>query len=501
MPERQHPRQIGIEVRVGMDSPPAMPADDTPFHIAILGDFRGASRPADTPVSSRRPIDIDRDDYDDVLARFAPAARTATSDGAEGTIVTFGDIDDFHPDRLYERMPLFRSLRELRARAADARAFPDVAREFGLGLTAERIEPPPARPSTDTARTLAGGSLLEQIVADTPADEPTRPAPRDELQAFIREAVAPHLVARTDPRQSDFIDKLDQAIASRMRAVLHDPAVQAIEALWRSLFFLVRNADTGTALKIRLIDISRAELAADLAGDGPVADSELSRVLRAAAADTPWSLLAGAWTFGPDARDAQLLQRLAAIASALGSPFIAAASPAFVGLDSFGSGRDPAGWIPPFVAEWEAFRHSAAARWIGLAMPRFLLRLPYGDGADECDAFAFEETPTHEDYLWGNPALLCARLLAESWSDAGADMRPGLHQDVGGLPYHVERVDGEPVPVPCAETLMSERAATRMMELGFMPLASMKDSDAVRLVRFQSVAEPLRGLAGRWNDD
>jgi type VI secretion system protein ImpC len=320
------------------------------------------------------------------------------------------------------------------------------------------------------------------------------------LQAFIREAVAPHLVAREDPRQGEFLERLDEAIATRMRAVLHDPALSALESLWRSILFLVRNADTGTDLKIRLIDLSRAELVADLGSDAPIGETALSGLLRSTSADTPWSLVIGAYTFGPDARDAHVLARIADIARAIGAPVIAAGSPAFVGLGSFGGAGDPAAWLPPTVAEWEAFRRSAGARWIGLAMPRFLLRLPYGDGAEGCDAFAFEEMPAHDAYLWANPAFACARLLAETWSHAGADMRAGMHQDIGGLPYHIERVDGEAVPLPCAEMLMSERAASRMMELGFMPLASMKDSDAVRLVRFQSVAEPVRALAGRWHE-
>jgi type VI secretion system protein ImpC len=142
-----------------------------------------------------------------------------------------------------------------------------------------------------------------------------------------------------------------------------------------------------------------------------------------------------------------------------------------------------------------------AARYLGLALPRFLLRLPYGPGGETADAIDFAEVgeaPSHEDYLWGSPAIACALLLAESFGDSGWGLRPGERLDIEDLPLHVVRAGGEPTAQPCAETLLTERAALRILESGLMPLASLKGRDAVRLVRFQSIAEPAAPLAGRW---
>src|SRR6185369_10696905 len=99
------------------------------------------------------------------------------------------------------------------------------------------------------------------------------------------------------------------------------------------------------------------------------------------------------------------------------------------------------------------FRSTTDARWVGLAMPRFLLRLPYGAKTDATERFAFEEMPdppVHQLYLWGNPAIVCTLLLGEAFSRSGWDMRPGEVSQVDGLPAHVYKKDGEPELKPCA---------------------------------------------------
>jgi type VI secretion system protein ImpC len=151
---------------------------------------------------------------------------------------------------------------------------------------------------------------------------------------------------------------------------------------------------------------------------------------------------------------------------------------------------------------FDELRQSAYARWIGLAMPRFLLRMPYGKNGAETERFDFEELskdPAHERYLWGHPAVACAYLLGEAFTRFGWRMRPGSVLEIDGLPTHVYYRDGEAELKPCAEMLMTEDVAELLLDRGIMPLASIKGSDRVRLVRFQSVADPPAGLAGRWN--
>jgi predicted component of type VI protein secretion system len=151
---------------------------------------------------------------------------------------------------------------------------------------------------------------------------------------------------------------------------------------------------------------------------------------------------------------------------------------------------------------FETLRHSPNARWIGLAMPRFLLRMPYGAKTDATDAFAFEEmpaTPEHERYLWGSPAVACAYLLGHAFTRFGWDMRPGQVSDITGLPAHIYRSDGEAELKPCAEVLLTEEAVELLLERGLIPLISMKGADRIRVARIQSIADPPALLAGRWS--
>jgi type VI secretion system protein ImpC len=256
-------------------------------------------------------------------------------------------------------------------------------------------------------------------------------------------------------------------------------------------------------LQIYLIDVSKAELAADL-GSADAASSGTHRLLVESsvgtAGATPWSLLVGLYTFGPDADDVGLLRRLASIARDAGAPIIAAADSRVVGSPSFGSASDPDDWSDEAAPELDALRRARDACYVGLAAPRFLLRLPYGgpDG-EPCDVPGFQElsAPTaHDDYLWGNSAVLGALLHGEAFASEGWSLRPRL--DVPGLPFHLVRVDGEVTAKPCAEAVLSARAVDRMLDRGVMAVQSMKDGDAVRLARIHSIAEPLAALAFRF---
>jgi type VI secretion system protein ImpC len=200
--------------------------------------------------------------------------------------------------------------------------------------------------------------------------------------------------------------------------------------------------------------------------------------------------------------DAKMLARIGAIAKLAGAPWLSVAESSVVGCPSFGTARDPDGWTAPEDDGWEAIRRLPYAGSLGLAMPRFLLRLPYGRDTDECERLAFEEMvgadPGHESYLWGNPALLCVLLLLQEVAAHGWEIRPGRNLEVRGLPLHIHKRDGEVVAQPCAEALLTERALTRISDRGLMAFASLKDRDAVRLLRFQSISNPPTSLDGPW---
>ena len=146
-------------------------------------------------------------------------------------------------------------------------------------------------------------------------------------------------------------------------------------------------------------------------------------------------------------------------------------------------------------------RHLPEAGAVGLALPRFLLRLPYGEKTSSLESFDFEELEVegeHEDYLWGNPAFVLALLLGQSFERSGWQMRPGSVPDLTGLPLHIYGSAGGTEAKPCAEVLLTDSALERILEAGLIPLISFKGRDSVRVARFQSIAEPARPLTGPW---
>jgi type VI secretion system protein ImpC len=426
------------------------PDSDEPFRILVAGNFSGgASR-------IRKPVAIDRDNFDDVLALFGPEVRLEFAKAP--LAIGFREIDDFHPDRLYERLAPFQSLRNLR----------------------EQLEDGGMLPSASPTPNIGGADLLSMMIGEQPAAA-AAPANRNAWDALLHDIVAPYAEPKPDPRQPEWIRQTDAAITGEMRGILHQPAFQEIEAAWRGLFFLTRRLETGVSLKIYMWDMPQAEL---IAAEGLAA---LRRVLVeetvGISGGVPWGVVAGLYSFGP--QHAAVLAQIAALARAAGAPLVAGVTPEVVGL------------TPVF----DSLRRSADARWIGLAMPRFLLRLPYGEKTDATERFAFEEmpaTPEHERYLWGNPAIACVYLLGEAFTRSGWEMRPGQVSDITGLPAHVYRNDIEAELKPCAEVLLTEEAVDLLLSGGLMPLISIKGSDRVKLARFQSIASPVAPLAGRW---
>ncbi|MBZ5592642.1 MAG: type VI secretion system contractile sheath large subunit [Acidobacteriia bacterium] len=478
---------------------------DAPFLIAVLGDFSGRENRGvlDAQLQGRKAVMIDRDNFDDMMARFAPELHLPLG-GPDGPRIPlrFRELDDFHPDRIFERLKIFQALRDTRERLNDRATFDGAAAEVRSwsGAPSSPATSAPEAPPPDVSQ-LSAREVFEQAMSATESRTgAARPARAlDDFQAMLREMVAPYVEPKPDPQKADLVAQVDGAISGQMRALLHHPDFQALEAAWRAVFFLIRRLRTDEQLKVYLLDIAKSELAADM-----VATYEL--LIEGTPGGERWAVLAGNYRFDQSSEDLQLLGRMAAVARHAGAPFLGAASPSVLGCDSLAETPEPRKWRAQGKQNgsdaWDALRRLPQASWLGLALPRFLLRLPYGKQTDSTEQFAFEEfspMPQHEDYLWGNPALACAYLLGEAFSESGWDLRPGEINQISGLPAHIYRAEGESHLKPCAEALLGEHAAEAILDRGLMPFLSLKGSDAIQLVRFQSLATPPAALSGRWS--
>ena len=472
---------------------------ERPFRIAVLGDFSGrggadGSEPA--PALNMKARLVDRDNVEDVLGEFGARLRLALGDDLAAEL-EFRSLDDFHPDHLYRTQPVFQAIRSMRERLLDPASFGAAAAEL-MGSAPEAAEAAPLPP--------APVDLLEQMLGEAGHAGPAKPArKRDAFSEFLSRVTAPYLEPGRDPREEELVKQIDAAATRQMRAILHHPAFQALESLWRGVYWLARGLETGGDLKLLLINATKAEMAADLLADVDTESTAVYKALVEKTVGTPgaetWAVLAGHYAFGPETDDLVFLGRMAAVARAAGAPWIAAADPRLAGCSSFAATPDVDDWDKAGNGGWQALRELGGVNFVGLAAPRFLLRPPYGKDTEACERFAFEEieNPGNFDgYLWGNPALACAFLLGKTFEERGWALRPGEVREIDGLPLYIYKEDGESVSLPCAEMWMTERAASRMLERGLMPLASIKNDGAATLVRFQSIAHPPAPLSGGW---
>ena len=465
------------------------------FRLALLGDFSGRANAGKletgAALATRKPIRVDVDNLDDVLARMKiELALPLTEEGA--VMVPIGAMDDFHPDQLVANVSLFEELRGLRRNLNNRAGFEKAAKQVMGWSGAEHLAPPKRR--------ARGASVAAARLSDFARliGAPAAPRPEEaEADALIARLVGPFIKPAKDPRQDALVAQVDEALSAAMRRVLHHPDFQTAEALWRGMELLVRRIETGANMEIILYDVSAEELAADLAASDSLADAGLFGMLAEQPAldahQGPISAVIGLYGFELVPPHADLLGRIAQIAAGAGAPFIAAIAP-----DALAT---PMHEQNPLVQDaFGALFDLPAAAWLGLATPRFLLRLPYGKKTDPIDSFAFEEFTRQEGLagmLWGHPALIPGLLLAETNAQQGAKMRLGTVMGVGDIPYYVYiGPDGEQVALPCTERLYSERQAVALAQYRVMPLLSIRGRPELRLGGFTALGG--KPLAGFW---
>jgi len=480
---------------------------DSPLRILVLGSFSGRNQPGED--LARRPVRrIDLDSFDAALHQCAAAVAFAPGAGQPAVPVPMESLDHFHPDELYARLPLFQALRDTRARLQNPGTFAAAAAELRQQAAAPAL---PGQETTQAAPAVGDTDTINRLLGRPTGSAPASPgsgAQRPDLQSLIRSIVAPHIVSNEMPFQQQYLAAIDDAAGDLMRGLLHMPAFQSLEANWRGVRQLVDALDLDDTVRLDLVDVTKEELRADLERAGrELPNSGLHRLLasRAQAAPEPhaWSLLVGLYSFGPTEADVGMLAAIGSIAAQNGSPFLAAAESSVIGCASLVETPEPAAWKTSAEADkaWNALRSSAVARSIGLAMPRVLMRLPYGKSTVVTDRFAFEELQgarTHEQLLWANPALACALLLGRSFMEAGWEMEPGGELEIDDLPAYTRNEEGESRLQACAEAFISERAAQAILDRGVMPFLSFRNRSAIRVMRLQSLASPPAPLAGPW---
>jgi hypothetical protein len=294
------------------------------MRILLCGDFSGrGTRGLDDPgaLATRSALRVDVDNLDAVIKRLAPAVELAA--GGEIVPISFGAMEEFHPDRLFDGLDIFTHSRALRRRLLDPASFQEAQ--------AELLESGPESLDALTQR-LLGRSTSPATPA--PATTETAASP---LDALLRRIVAPDIVPSVGSRQAELVSATDTAIAAQMRNLLHHPCFQTVEALWRTVQFLVSRLELDDELQLHLFDVTRAELDA-MAAEPALERSGLWKALvdrqRDATGEPGWSMVVALEAFSASRADVSLLASLATVAAATGAPLVATASPMLFGCDT-----------------------------------------------------------------------------------------------------------------------------------------------------------------------
>ncbi|BAI72426.1 hypothetical protein AZL_017880 [Azospirillum sp. B510] len=343
-----------------------------------------------------------------------------------------------------------------------------------------------------------GLSILDQAIAATKQTEPDRA--QELLRTLTQEALAGTVTFNKNLGQtiSKAIAEIDAKISKQLNAIMHHEKFQKLEGSWRGLNYLVMNSETGSTLKIRVMNCPKKDLYKDISKAVEFDQSNLFKKIYenefGIAGGEPYGALIGDYEFTSHPEDVELLSGVSNVAAAAFAPFISAASPKLFGFEDMTELSKPRDLEKIFdsveYAKWRSFRESDDSRFVTLTMPRVLARLPYGASTKPIEEFEYEEAPfdggvarpmRHGDYCWMNAAYAMGERLTSAFSQYG--WCTAIRGAEGGgkvenLPFHTFTSDDGDSDAKCpTEIGITDRREAELSKLGFLPLCHYKNQD------------------------
>ena len=352
-------------------------------------------------------------------------------------------------------------------------------------------------------------SLLDRIV-DTGrfgAEAPARERGRGLIRRFVEQVMEGTITVRPDTEAmlNARIAEIDRLISLQLNEIMHHPELQRLEATWRGLKYLLSQTETGTGLKIKVLNVNKKELLKDLQKAPEFDQSALFKKVYeeeyGVFGGAPFGALLGDYQFGRGGQDIELLEKIAQVSAAAHAPFITGTAPEMFNLEDFTQLDAPRDLAKIFdtteYAKWKAFRDSDDSRYIALTAPRMLLREPYGRDTVPVEAFDYNEGVDgahHGKYLWGNAAWGLGARVTNAFARYGwcATIR-GVESGglVEGLPVHNFRTDSGDVVMKCpTEVPITDRREKELADLGFVPLVHCKGTPNAAFFSVQSANKP-----------
>lgn len=340
-----------------------------------------------------------------------------------------------------------------------------------------------------------------------PKSQQAENAVQDAVKTLAQQALASSIQHSNDTYQTiqGIIAEIDKKLSQQLNAILHHEEFKQMESAWRGLHYLVNNTETNTLLKIRFMSISKKELSKNLKkfkgamwDQSPIFKKIYEQEYGQFGGE-PFGCLVGDYYFDHSAQDVETLAEMSKISAASHCPFITGASPSLMQMDSWQELSDPRDISKKFQTTeyiaWRNLRQTDDARYLGLALPRFMVRQPYSAKHNPIEQFHFEEqVHQHEDYSWANAAYAMAVNINRSFNEYGwcTSIR-GVESGgiVENLPIHHFETDDGGVDVKCpTETAISDRREAELSQNGLMPLVYRKNSNLAAFIGAQSLQQP-----------
>jgi type VI secretion system protein ImpC len=349
------------------------------------------------------------------------------------------------------------------------------------------------------------GSLLDKILTDgrMARDDFQKERSKDMIGEFVNQVMSGELKMskNMDMAINSRIAEIDRLVSAQMNEIMHHADFQKLEGSWRGLNQLVMNSETGTMLKIRVLNVNKKDLLKDLERAVEFDQSALFKKVYEDEYGTfggaPYGALIGDYEFGNHPQDMALLEKISQVAAAAHAPFLSAAAPDLFGWETFSEMSEVRDISKIFdrteYAKWRSFRDSEDSRYVGLTLPHTLGRVPYGAATRPTETFRFEEDvdgTDHKKYLWTNAAYSMGTRLTEAfamhnWCVAIRGVEGGGLVD--SLPTHTFQTDEGEIAMKCpTEVAITDRREKEFADNGFIPLVHCKGTDYAAFFATQS---------------
>ena len=523
-----------VQITYDVETGGAIEKKELPFIVGILSNLSGMSKEPLPPIKERKFIEIDRDNFDDVMAASKPECfikvkNVLSEEGKDMNVaLSFSKFGDFQPINIIRQVEPINALYVSRCYLRDMLgkldgndpldavfdeilSSPDLQAELtGAFEGAEDADARKAVEPTETMQKLMtdGGMVLDETQKEYA------------IQLIGEFAVSILIGLPADNQKNigallnDKIMEIDTRMSNQLNLIMHEKDFQSIEATWRGMNYLVFKTETGTMLKLRVLNVSKDDLLKDMKKALEFDQSGLFKLVYEAEYGTyggyPYSLLVGDYEFGRHPNDLELLDKLSGVASSAHAPFISAAYAKLFDMEDFFTLAKPRDLSKLFesneLIKWRSFRESEDSRYVNLSLPRVLQRLPYGKDTNPAEGFDFTEDTDGkraDKYLWGNSAYVLAERITNafslySWTAAIRGVEGGGL--VEGLPVHTFKTDEGDIALTCpTQVSITDRREKELNDLGFMAICHCKGTDMAAFFGGQTTNLPKKYMTDEAN--